>query len=582
MKRFACCLILLLCLGNAKAQVAQWLISLEQDSIAMLYNTDLLSTWQGNDQYIWTKDGKRLEKITDQLHPFTNGYAVATNRKTGCVTAFYDSTGVKKSVSNSAIMPGWNHTEFHDGYLLVNDGAVFYYMNNKGAIHFRAHHKAYPFNNGYALCINYENPQKLKKPVYQLLDTNLKPVVLRWKDKEIDTDDIEFISSVNDAGIGIVEAKGKVYFFNAENAELKPVMGTPDDTDMKNQARLDGSLEEDLTQVNDTTLQLTAKSGKRGSVAITFDNLLRPVTINYSGNVHHFEKKKVPAIQLYPKLSIVTGNDGKAGLNWDNDEMLPPQFDSIPMRFDDKAIVVKDGKYGLLQIHRDDKIRIRLNNGEPIGFRHHRFDSDIRIDMPSYVSPATTSIETTEESGCQVDKIPYEMKETNFGNYASYRCELFIPDNLTDEAIDITYPTHVVYNQLRSPAIDMKSTAWHMKYYNVDINEDYQYITNGTLFFSFNVTADREPGESIYPHEAFIIADSLNASITTRVSETRYKGQLSGLHEGINTFVIRIVEKGCPPSDFTFEVNYISRPARGEKKVTMKKKKKETPMKLRF
>jgi hypothetical protein len=46
----------------------------------------------------------------------------------------------------------------------------------------------------------------------------------------------------------------------------------------------------------------------------------------------------------------------------------------------------------------------------------------------------------------------------------------------------------------------------------------------------------------------------------------------------MNTFVIRIVEKGCPPSDFTFEVNYISRPTRGEKKVTMKKKKKEVAM----
>ena len=579
MKRIAYCLILLLCLGNVKAQVAQWLIQPVQDSISMLPGTDLLSTWQGPTQYLWTKEGKRLEQVTDQLHPFVNGYAVATNRKTGYVTAFYDAMGRKIAVTKYAIMPAWNHAAFHDGYLLVNDAAAFYFMNDKGVINVKPHHKAYPFNNGYALCINYENPQKLKRPFYQLLETNLRPVALRWKDKMFDTDDIEFISSVNDAGISIVEAKGKIYFFNAENAELKPVLGTPDDTEIKNQARLDGSLEESLEQVNDTTLQLTAKSGKRGIVTITFDSMLQPVTISYSGDVHHFEKKKKPVVQLYPMLSIVTDNDGKAGLNWDNEEMLPPQFDNIPVLFDDKAIVMKNGKYGLL---RKDKIKLRLNNGEPIGFRHHRFDSDIRIDIPSYVSLSTTSIEIAKGSGCQLNKVPYEMKETDFGNYACYRCELSIPDSLTDEEIDITYPAHVVYSQLRSPAMDMKSTAWHVKYFNVDINENDYSIANGTLSFTFNVSANREPGESIYPHEASIIADSLNAEITERLSETRYKGKVHDLHEGTNTFVIRIAEKGCPPSDFTFEVNYISRPARGEKKVTMKKKKEVATPRLRI
>lgn len=582
MKRLTCALILLLGIGYTNAQVAQWLIPPEYNNIVLPNNANIVIAEQGDTKFIWSMEGKCLEKLTDHLYPYSDGYAVSVSPNKARITAFYDTEGKKKDVSKHNVMPGWNHALFHDGFLLVNDGEFFYYLDDKGVIDSTPYHYAYPFYNGYALCINYGNLSKLKNPLYQLLDTNLKPVSMIWQGKKFKQEEIEFISSINDAGIGIVEAKGKVFFFHAESGKLSPVMSSPTDQNIKNHARLDGSLEEGLTSFGDTVQQLTARSGRHGSVTITFDSMYKPVTINYSGEVHTFDKKKNAVKEQEKMLYSMADDNNKIGLYWDGIEMLPPQFDEVPLCFGNKAIVAMNGKYGMLQINRNNRFRIRLNKDEPIGFRHHRFDTNIRIDMPPYISPATVSIELAEDTKCHIDNIPYETKETNYGNYALYRCELFMPDSLTDEAIDITYSTHIVYNQLRSPAIDTKCTAWHMKYFNVDIDDSNYSITNGTLSFIFNVTPDRQPGESIYPHEASIIADSLIAEITERVSETRYKCKVYNLHEGINTFTIQILEKGCPPADFTFEVNYISRPMRGEKKVTMKKKKKETTPQLRI
>lgn len=574
MKRLSFAIIMLLGLGYANAQVAQWLIPPSNDKMMLARDADIIITEKDGEQYIWNMEGECLEKLTDLLCPYNEGYAVAVSPTKGTVTAFYDTKGSKTNVSRYQVSPAWSHTSFHDGFLLVNDGEFYYYMNNKGVIATTPHHFAYPFCNGYALCINYENLVKLKNPNYQLIDTGLKSVAMVWEGKKLKQEDIEFISSVNDAGIAIVEAKGKVFFFNADGRTLTPVLSSPTDINPKNQARLDGSLEESLLANSDTTQVLIARSGKKGTIVVTFDMMLRPVSIDYSGEVQTFDKKPSPLRERHTVFSSMAGNNRKIGIRAGGSEMLPPQFDEVPLCFDDKAIIVKDGKFGLLQIHPDDKLQIRLNKGEPVGFRHYRFDTDLRIDMPSYVSPANVSIKMPESKGF-IDNIPYETKETANGNYAVYKCELYMPDSLTDEATDVVYTSHVVYNQLLSSPFDTKCTAWHLKYFNVDISDNDYTITDGTLALTFNVIADRQPGENIYPHEARIMADSLKAEITERVSETRYKCKVHDLHEGINTFTVQILENGCPPSDFTFEVDYKAAPAKGEKKVVMKKKNKK-------
>ena len=86
-------------------------------------------------------------------------------------------------------------------------------------------------------------------------------------------------------------------------------------------------------------------------------------------------------------------------------------------------------------------------------------------------------------------------------------------------------------------------------------------------------------GETIYPHEARIMAEGLNAQILERVSETRYKCKVYPLREGLNTIVVQILEEGCPPANYTFEVTYVKPVASSGKKqkVTIVKRQAPTP-----
>ena len=64
------------------------------------------------------------------------------------------------------------------------------------------------------------------------------------------------------------------------------------------------------------------------------------------------------------------------------------------------------------------------------------------------------------------------------------------------------------------------------------------------------------------------------------MSEIRHKCKVYSLKEGVNNIVIQILEQGCPPASFPFEVEYYkpvaktrNKPAEKEK-VTIKKKEK--------
>lgn len=63
------------------------------------------------------------------------------------------------------------------------------------------------------------------------------------------------------------------------------------------------------------------------------------------------------------------------------------------------------------------------------------------------------------------------------------------------------------------------------------------------------------------------------------MSEVRHKCKVHSLREGVNNIVVQIVEQGCPPASFPFEVEYHKPVARSKnkpaekEKVTIKKRK---------
>ena len=69
------------------------------------------------------------------------------------------------------------------------------------------------------------------------------------------------------------------------------------------------------------------------------------------------------------------------------------------------------------------------------------------------------------------------------------------------------------------------------------------------------------------------------------MSETRFKCKVFALSEGVNNIVVQILEQGCPPAAFPFEVEYFkpvektrNTPAE-EERVVIKKKPKSSAKK---
>ena len=152
-----------------------------------------------------------------------------------------------------------------------------------------------------------------------------------------------------------------------------------------------------------------------------------------------------------------------------------------------------------------------------------------------------------------------------------------------DARNEITYPTQIVYDGLKSPIIPFKVKAWHYKYFNVDVNDAETSIHQGTLSFTFNINAERNPGEAVYPTSVNIQTDSLQCELE-KISETRYKCKVLALAEGNNNIIVQILEQGCPPASFPFEVTYTKPAAKTRNKpavkedVVIKKKTRKAPV----
>ena len=57
-----------------------------------------------------------------------------------------------------------------------------------------------------------------------------------------------------------------------------------------------------------------------------------------------------------------------------------------------------------------------------------------------------------------------------------------------------------------------------------------------------------------------------------KISEIRYKCKVLGLNEGVNNIVVTVLEKGCPPAIFPFEIEYYKPVARTRNRPAVKEK----------
>jgi len=542
-------------IGTANAQIARWVIPPLYDGIELVPDTDLIITDSLGCSALWTMEGERIAGTGDTLHPFREGKALTTKPGTDEITGFFTLKGEFTPIEGYEAVPTYPY--FSAGHLLVRKNGYLYFLNAKGELDlYLKFVRAYPFLRGQCAGYTYESVEKRKNPYYFYLTPDYGFVPLEYDNKSFDRNDIEFLSSLSEDGTGVVVARHRVFLFNRSDGGLHPLFENPGNPNPKDQVHLDRRIEECLTARADGSAVLMAKSGKVDNVEIRFDSLCVPTAIVFRRRTIEFPVSKPSRPEYATTLETETDGTGLCGLLYDGKHLLPPQFDAVALRFADNAFVRSGGKWGMVRVEPNAAFRVSMNKGNDIAFRHQKYETYIRLDLPTVISADDTRLEMVSDAGCELDLTSREIRNTESGNFVQYACVLNIPNSLPDVITEIDYPVRIIYDGLRSPVIPFSVKAWHYKYFNVDINDAETAIDQGSLSFTFDINAERSPGEDVYPTDVYIRTDSLVSDLE-KISETRYKCKIYDLREGVNNVVVQILEKGCPPATFPFEITYV-------------------------
>lgn len=539
----------------AYGQMAKWAMRPGYDSIRLAAGVPVILTDSAGTTSLWSTDARLLASTTDSVAPFSNGFAVVLKKGTTDITGFYATDGTFTKLENCKVV--YNCPYFRDGYLLVNRQGRNKLVAKDGKYDpFGSFVEMYPYSSGYACCTMYGDMENFKDLYYYYVDTDKNLVKLMFDKKEaVENEDVSFLSSLNDDGVGIAVIKRRVYMFDKGLGMLRPVF-VNEKAEKKRQVRV-GDFSECMYNKGDSTI-LWARGSKRDTVFFAFDERMRLVSIKYPASTVNYNTAHPAPLKLKGDFTAERSSNGMYAVKSGNSTILPPQFDGAGISFGKFIAVRKDGKWGLLQLDEKLKYSMSMNKGNAIAFRHKKFETTVRLDLPAEIKADGCSFDIPAGNGCTVDKTSVQMRNTSAGNFVQYNCVLTIPDSLPDHITEITYPVSMTCDGISYPDSKLTVKAWHYKYVNMDLSREEIKFERGIVEFILNMTADKLAGENDYPLTVQVVEDSTAARVDLiKLSETRYKCRLYSPVEGINRLVVSVIENGCPPSYFPFEINYI-------------------------
>lgn len=568
---------------SSQAQLPRWVVTPDNDTLFVKIDDKVLQGQSDGKSMIWDMDGNLLYSTENTILPFNDGIATIRMKAQPVITGFIDETGKFTTVPNLRI--AFDSPFFEDGFLLCLDKDKQVYIKRDGSkASFPDVVKAYPFNNGFAPFFTYGNMEKRKDPHYGYFKVDGQAMKYyiseNGNQKPIEAKDIDFASNIGTDGKGVAVIKNKLYWFDTASETFEPFLWGGEESVKKRHLSLYGNYEMYFENLPQDSVVINAKYGKNQYARLKFDSQLRPAMFTFDGDVMTFVER--PTAKFNYK-STVEGykKNGKYGLSFNSKEVIPEQFDDVGLMYGNRAFVKSNGKWGIVEIIPNLEYTLKLNKGEDIAFRHQKFDTQIRLDLPAQISAKEVRIDIPEETGCHIDKTSRESKDTESGNIVTYNCVLNIPPSLPDTITAITYsPVNISSDGISLFQVPLSVKAWHYKYYNVDPIESETSISDGILSFTVNINAQRNVGESDYPFDVKIEADSIFVE-QEKLSETRRKFTVSNLKEGSNSLNIYVIETGCPASVFPFEIFYSKPVPKKKKKEEVVIRKKDTTTKKR-
>ena len=554
MKKIVSLLVCSLSLFISHAQIAHWVVPPIYDVIQATNGQSMVIADSANTSILMTINGKCIARSSDALHAVGDDIAVTTKPSTTNITGYYTVSGQFKPLEGYRV--AHNYPYYSEGNLLVKQGTDFLYLDVEGKV-VGAAAQARPFFHGFSACQKYPSLDKRKNPTWCLITGDMQPAPIRLKGSNVSPGDIDFISSVNGEGKCLVILKGQLYLYQDSDWSLTPISaqagGSP--------AKLTGNISALITPTTTGPVTLQAK-GKGGEVKVELDKQLILQSIQTAEGKQTFPTS-TPFQDPTSHLSIIEAG-GKKGIAYKGTPVLAPQFEHVDLCANNHAAVTLEGRSGILRINPEEQFEFSFNNGNGLAFRHQKLQTTIRLDAPAEVSMEKATLQSSPDGTCHIDLASKKAKDTSFGNALLYRCTLTIPEGLSDDITDVTFPVQVVYDGLTSAVIPCPAQAWHYKYFSIIVHEDQSIIADGNLTFTFDVKAERRAGEADVPHTVSIQSGKHKTSLT-KVSETHYRCQVFDLQEGINTVTVQVTEAGCPPSSYPFEVTYNKAKAQTQK-----------------
>ncbi len=552
-------------------QIPQWLIYPECDTIFV--KTDgLLQGKVNGENVIWTMDGKKLFSTNNYINDFRNGIATIQNTDNGLLVGFIDQKGHFYEMPETYSTYGYPY--FADGFLVTkNNNTYELYSKDGKSVSLPQLHTLYPYSNGYAPYLSFQDPQKLKKNHFNYLKPNGEPLetfVIKEKDKrkELEPKDITFISSLDDNGKAIAIIKNKLYWFDKLEMSLTPyLMG--EETDKKRHLTLDSKKPIDFTSFPIDTLIIYTHYGKDQTFDLHFDNRLRLLPDGSHSEAAFNNKNN--RIKQNVNTVITTFTDGKnEGLIINAKDSIPSQFEKVGHKYENKAFVKSEGKWGVLALIQNSKIDLELNDGEAIAFRHHTFPTSLKIELPSTIKSEKINIETPEVTRIHIDKASIKKENSGKNNYVIYDCTLDVPLELSDTITDISYgPLNIWLDGVRMSERNANIKGMFIKHLNISIPSNESTIENGKATFDILVESTEEGLDSLSNIEVSFESDRLTTS-SEKISENVFKCTIDSLSNGVNPLIVKVAEKGCPFSNFPIEIVYSNN--KKKEKVTVRQK----------
>ena len=527
---------------STNAQVPQWTLHPKYDSIEMLgYGYYVVSS---NGKYGMMND-KEKEVVAlrfDKISPFRSHTAIlySNNSFVGYIS---DEGRVNEFQSGQYQVA--EQPSFYDGYLLVSNIDGYYYLRASDDAIIGPFCSGMPFTEGYAVVKVPKNPKRVLGGDFTIQVLSAKTGKLESLNLgEYDVDDIDFISGVSN-GKSIIVLKKRFYEYDFKGGTLTPI-------------HFDGNTTNKKSRVMSNERPLNIQQNKDGYIVVfkpgqmTFDPLMRLNSITFEGQ----EKKNIPVpeeikeVKQSPIVSKAFPGTDLLGLNYNGKDILSAQFEKVQQLWNNDAIVMKNGKFGVVTVDPNHSCRFVLNDNMAIGFEHKTVNTNIKAVCPPYMKPSLMTL-SSEDDNCHIN-IDTRKENTNVETAVlSYQCTLNIPEEIGVEKSSTNTKFALNYDGLKFPANIISFDTWYVNNYTVQL---LKHNIDGSALNAEILVNNTSNGSKNFFRDVTIEAEDSVVCNLTKITEEMYSARFYGWKNGTLRFSVDITEDGCPTLSYAHSI----------------------------